>query len=212
MQLRALALALIAATACGGGHAPRAVSNESADPAAAAEPEAVLAALADAIAQDDGAALAALVDPDHGLTLWYTPGAGHAVFETITAGDVVAPSRRVHPGLDDTPEAWSQYAWSAVRASVTAGLAKLDRDPLDPRAAIYGDCGDMDQPVRAYLIHDQDDRSLFAGDLSGDGEVDEAAISTDLAVFNNWGFTAYLRQHAGRWYLRHLVVQDVCSA
>lgn len=211
MQLRALALALVVAAGCGGSPAPRAVGNQ-ATAAAATEPEAVLAALADAIERDDGAALAALVDPVHGLTLWYTPGAGYAVFETIAVGDATAPSRRVHAGLDDTPEAWNEYAWTAVRTGITEGLTKLDRDPADPHAAIYGDCGDEDQPVRAYLVHGRDDRALFASDLSGDGEVDEAAISTDLAVFNNWGFTAYLRHHDGRWYLRHLVVQDVCSA
>lgn len=211
MLLRAAIVATtLALAACGGRAAATAPANHGV--AAAAEPEAVLTAFADALVRDDGAAMAGLVDPDHGVTLWYTPGAGVAAFATIAATDTAAPSSHTVPTSDDRPEVWGSYPWTNVAAAITEGLGKLDRDPADRAAPIYGDCGDMEAPVRAYLAHGLDDRWLHESDLGGDGEVDDAAVLTGLAEFNLWGTSVFLRQTAAGWRVVHVVVQDVCSA
>ena len=211
MNVRALAVALaVSLAACGGKGSPTVVGNHAS--ASASEPEAVVAAFAEALRRDDGAALAALVDPEHGLTLWYTPGAGYARFDTIAAGDTTAPSKHVHEGVEDSAERWASYPWKDVVRSITDGLAKLDRDPADPDAPIYGDCGNEEAPVRAYLVHGQNDRDLRSMDLGDDGEVTDAEAIGDLAVFNHWGLRAYLRSTPSGWRLTHLTLQEVCSA
>lgn len=211
MHLRTLVCALgLALTACGGTTARAPIGNQAA--ATTADPEQVLAAFADALTKDDGAAVAALIDPDHGLRLWFTPGAGYAVYATIAPGDRAAPSTRVRPEDEGAPESWSTYPWQAVAQHITEGLAKLDRDPADPRAPIYGDCGDEDAPVRAYLVHGQSDRDLLSFDLGGSGEVADADVLTDLAVFELWGTRIYLRATPAGWRLVHVALQEVCSA
>ena len=210
MLRAAVVVATITLAACGGHAGTATPANHGG--ATATEPEAVLAAFADALVRDDGAAMAGLVDPDHGVTLWYTPGAGVAAFATIAASDTAAPSSHTVPTSDDRPEQWGSYPWQDVATAITAGLAKLDRDPADRAAPIYGDCGDMEAPVRAYLAHGLDDRWLHESDLGGDGEVDDAAVLTGLAEFNLWGTSVFLRQTAAGWRVVHVVVQDVCSA
>lgn len=212
MLLRTLAFAIaVSLAACGGKGPPADVGNHATT--APTEPEAVMAAFADALRRDDGVAVAALVDPEHGLTLWYTPGAGYAVFETIAAGDTGAPSKRVHPAVEDEPQVWSSYPWTDVAQDITAGLAVLDVDPTDRTAAVYGDCGDEEglKPVRAYLAHGQDDRDLREMDMGGTGDVADADVLTGLVVFNKWGLRAYLRSTPAGWRLVHLASQEVCS-
>lgn len=204
--LYVLALAL-APAGCGGSRAHPAADRG----VTAAGPEAVLAAFADAIRRDDGAALAAVVDPDHGLTLWYTPGAGYAAFETIAASDVRPPSQHVRAGVEDSAAAWAEYDWKGVVRHLDDGLAKLDHDPADPMAPIYGDCGDMDAPVRAYLRGGQSDRDLRAGDLGGDGEVADDEVVANLTELNMWGLRVYLRSTAGGWRVVHVVAYEPCS-
>ena len=106
---------------------------------------------------------------------------------------------------------WAQVLWDLQCVSYWYA-GKLDRDPADPDAPIYGDCGNEEAPVRAYLVHGQNDRDLRSMDLGDDGEVTDAEVIGDLAVFNHWGLRAYLRSTPSGWRLTHLTLQEVCSA
>src|SRR5262245_15299537 len=132
MHLTRLAFAaVLALAACGGKTGPASVDNRTTT-AGADDPVVALEAFAKAIETDDGAAFAALVDPTDGLTLWFTPGAGYAIFETVKPGDTTPPSK--HTGADPDREGvynYRDYVAVAARA-IRDGVTKLDREPANP--------------------------------------------------------------------------------
>ena len=215
MRLRPLLLSLALATiaACGGKAGPSTIDNRPTPAAADADPVAALEALVRAIDADDGAALAALGDPPDGITLWYTPGAGYAVYDIVKPDDPTPPSKQI--GNRDTvaSEYWGSNYWPTIARSIRDGLGRLDRDPANPNDAIYGTCADEEQQdLRAYLSRGNSDENLHSMDLGGDGEVPPERIRRELVRFHTWGFSAYLAERDGRWRIVHLVVTDPCSA
>lgn len=208
-RLACLAL-ILALAACGGSRTATTVDNRGSS-SAAADPVVALEALARAIETDDGVAFASLVDPG-GLTIWYTPGAGYAVFDTVAPGDTAKPSAHDGPDLE-VAAYWREEYWRAAARAIRDGLTHLDRDPADPSAPIYGTCAEEEvAELRAYLAGGRDDSGLRSMDLGGDGEVDPAAVRRDLTVFHTWGFAVYLARSAGGWRAVHLVMTDPCSA
>jgi hypothetical protein len=212
----ASALLVFALIGCG-DRRPAAGLGNTAPAEPGADPVTVLARLAQAIDADDGVALAALVHPARGVRLWFTPGAGYAVLATLAPGDTRPPSARLAAARDQDPTGyWITSYWPSVRAGIRDGLPRLDRDPADPWAPIYGTCEEDGGPgpprYRAYLVGGVDDANLQAFDLAGAGEVDPAEVQRDLVRFHHWGLEAYLARHEGTWWLVHLVVVDVCSA
>jgi hypothetical protein len=200
--------------ACGGGKGGPAVTNQ---PGAGKsdDPVAALEALARAIDADDGKALAALAHPTHGITLWFTPGAGYAVFARVEPTGAAPPSTIGTGGDDEDGRSyWKEHYWPSVKRHVAEGIAVLDREPADPNAEIYGTCDEDEEAptVRAYLVSGRDDQLLHDADLSTDGNTDPATVIRDLTVFHHWAFSVYLARLDGQWRIVHVLIPEPCSA
>src|SRR5205085_1499384 len=120
----------------------------------------VLRALAQAARDDDGAALDALVHPTYGLWLWDQPGATVSPSVQVKAGSAEAPT--AHLAASGMNDYWKENYWKSVAGSLDHGLTRLDREPSDRNAPIYGDCGADDSTggtdLRAWLVeHDSFD-------------------------------------------------------
>lgn len=211
MRARSLAILLAVLVACGGSRGAAVGNQPGADDAS--DPTTTIEQLAAASTASDGRALAAVAHPAHGLTLWFAPGAGYAIFAHAPPGSTKSP-RELAAGAEDPSGYWQEHYWEHVRRAIADGLTKLDRDPADPYADVYGTCADEVDPstFRAYLVSGRDDRLLHEADLAGDGTADEATLLRDLTVFHAWGFSAYLARHEGGWRVVHVVVTDPCSA
>ncbi|MBK7191390.1 MAG: hypothetical protein IPH80_02840 [Myxococcales bacterium] len=201
------------ARADGGG----ASDAPAAPPAPAPSGEtAVVAALAAAIGRDDGRALADVVDPDFGLTLYATQGvgSGHVVLDAIAVGETTAPSRRPRRAPPGAPVAWPRSGWGGVAAAIEAGLDRVAIEPPDPSSPSFGFCrgqyglpGDG-APRGAYLLRDRDDRDLHM--LDTPDRAPRVPPLTGLTIFGNARIQVALRPTVVGWRVVHVVIDDRC--
>ena len=187
-----------------------------APPAAQLTEPAVAAALADAIARDDGRAMADVIDPDYGLTLYSTQGigSGHTVLDVIAVGETTAPSRRPRRVPLGAPRAWASTGWRGVAAGIAFDLDGLVVEPNDPSSPSFGFCrgqyglpGDG-APISSYLRRERDDRDLHMFDTP-----DRAPLVPPLAgltVIGNSRLRVSLRRSAVGWRAVHIVLDDRC--
>jgi hypothetical protein len=178
------------------------------------DPVVVLRALAAAAKDDDGAALAALVHPTHGAWLWDHPGATVSPSVHLEPGDATPPSRRLAPsGMNDY---WKERYWAHVTAGLGRGLDRLDREPAERFAPIYGDCDEDDatggSDPRAWLVM-KDDFDAMYQPLFEDAVYPFApAISGQLVHFRSWGLDVWLAHADGRLWVAHVMVWTPCDA
>lgn len=212
---RVLVVVLVGALAgCAGPATPRAPIDERGGAAEQAldAPEAVLRALAAAIHADDGAALDRLIHPAHGLWLWIQPGAYVSPTLRVTAGGAVPPSARI--GGDDMIEYWREHFWTEVARGLDAGLPRLDHDPGDHAAGVYGDCGEEvpAAELRAYLAT-REDLGTTRREIAADAMVTLAPVVTDQLVhFRRWGLDVWMARDRGRLWVVHVMVWTPCDA
>lgn len=177
---------------------------------------AVFAALVDAIARDDGRALADLVDPEYGLTLYGTQGfgSGYTVLDAIAVGETTAPSRRPRRAPPGAPPAWAASGWRGVAAAMTVGLSDLSVEPPDTSIPTFGFCrgeyglrGDG-APLRAYLRRDRDDRDMHLFDTPD--HPPRVPPLSGLTVIGTSRLQVSLRRSPVGWRAVHVVVEDRC--
>lgn len=207
------ALVAAAMTACGGTDKPATIGAKGGGADTTGEPESVLRALAAAARTDDGKALDALVHPTYGLVLWDQPGAFLSPRLTVRAGRGQAPSAWLaDSGLNDY---WLEQYWPQVAEGIDQGLAKLDRDPADRLAAVYGDCGEDDSggpDLRAWLLaSDSFDEALRSSLEDASLELDPK-VQADLVHFRRWGLQVWLVRDQGRLWVAHVMVSTPCDA
>jgi hypothetical protein len=220
MTMRRLLLAsVLAVAACGSGAKPATAPIEGRGddvPAAAAmtDPVAVLGALATAARTDDGKALDALVHPELGLWLWDHPGATVSPSLLVKAGGGASPTSRLAPsGMNDY---WQEHYWRHVAVGLDGGLTRLDREPADRFAPIYGDCGADDSTggtdLRAWLLMEDDIDQHYAP-LLEDSELQlDKRVTGELIHYRSWGLDVWLAQDQGRLWLAHVMVWTPCDA
>jgi hypothetical protein len=209
-----LVLGAAAVAACGGPtqRPPIEGRGGTAGEAPTDQPEETLRRLAAAARADDGAALDALLHPEHGAWLWTQPGAYIAPTLFIQAGEGTPPSARIGP--DDMNDYWRESYWREVAAGIEGGLARLDLEPPDPSSPIYGDCGAEDGggATRAWLT---------GADTLGEHHEDvlaEAGVTLDplmmrrLDHFHGWGLDVWLARDGGRLWVAHVMVWTPCDA
>lgn len=179
-------------------------------PVAGATAESVLGELAAALKADDGARLDALIHPEHGLWVWWQPGA-YVVPAVRLVPDGRAPSARLRgQGLNDW---WEQELWPTAAGTLARGLTVMDRDPADRQAPIYGDCGSEDMSAeRAWLVS-KDDLGQHYGDILAEANVTVAPLMRDgLVHFRNWGLDVWMAREGDRWWVAHVMVWTPCDA
>lgn len=211
-MLLALALAL---AACGSTPKPAPIQSRGGEPSPAmTDPVVVLRALAQAANTDDGAALDALVHPAHGMWLWDHPGAAVHPTVHVTTGTGEPPSRRFASSLMSSQ--WKEHYWPSVAIGLEA-LDRMDREPADRFAPIYGDCGAEDASganLRAWLVERDDFESLY-GPLLVDTPADAAiapALRQPMTHYRSWGLDVWLAHDQSRLWVAHVMVWTPCSA
>lgn len=210
----AVALALVA---CGGSPrpAPPIESRGGEAGATLSDPVEVLRALADAAKTDDGPALDALVHPTHGMWLWDQPGAAVSPSLHVTAGSAGAPTQWLAAsGMNDY---WKEQYWAHVAGGLARGLERLDREPADRFAPIYGDCGADDATggadLRAWLVAKDSFESYVQ--LLVDTELEKQmapALVQPMTHYRSWGLDVWLLQAEGRLWVAHVMVWTPCDA
>jgi hypothetical protein len=189
--------------------------DESPSPSAAMnDPEAVLRALAQAARDDDGAALDALVHPTYGLWLWDQPGATVSPSVQVKAGSAEAPT--AHLAASGMNDYWKENYWKAVAGSLDDGLTRLDRDPADRNAPIYGDCGADDSTggtnLRAWLVENDDFRAQYGMLFEDEPMPFAAGITGSMVHYHDWGLDIWLVEDQGRLWVAHVMVWTPCDA
>lgn len=208
-------LGILALAACAGGATKPAPAIESrgGEPAPAlTDPVVVLRALARAARDDDGAALDALVHPVHGMWLWDQPGA------------TVSPSVHVKAGAGEPPTArlrasgmnayWQESYWRHVAGGIDGALERLDRDPADRFAPIYGSCDTDETPpdLRAWLVAADSFRRHYAPILADAAPGVAPALMNDMAHYRSWGLDVWILEDDGRLWVAHVMVWTPCDA
>jgi hypothetical protein len=216
---RLLLASVLAVAACGGGAKPATPPIEGRGddvPAAAAmtDPVAVLGALATAARTDDGNALDALIHPELGLWLWDHPGATVSPSLLVKAGGGASPTSRLAPsGMN---EYWQENYWRHVAGGLDRGLTRLDREPAERFAAIYGSCDQDDATggtdLRAWLMSKDDFDNHYAQLLEENGPAMDPKVTGELVHFRSWGLDVWLAEDAGRLWVAHVMVWTPCDA
>jgi hypothetical protein len=208
-------LMICALAACGGAPKPATIESRGGEPSAAMnDPEEVLRALAQAARDDDGPALDALVHPTYGMWLWDQPGATVSPSVEVKAGSAEAPT--AHLAASGMNDYWKENYWKHVAGGLDGGLTRLDREPADRYAPIYGDCGADDSTggtdLRAWLVEkDRFDDTYRM--LLDDAQLKLApAMTQDLVHYRSWGLDVWLARADGRLWVAHVMVWTPCDA
>ena len=219
MTMRRLLLAsVLALAACGGARTPAPNHTiEGGGGAAAADmndPVVVLEALAVAAKTDEGAALDALVHPTLGMWLWDQPGATVSPSLQLKAAGGGTPTSRLAPsGMNDY---WKENYWKHVAGGLDAGLTRLDREPADRYAPIYGDCGADDTTggtdLRAWLVMKDEFDDTYALILEDAQLQLDPRMTGALVHYRSWGLDVWLAQDQGRLWVAHVMVWTPCDA
>ncbi|HUQ04302.1 MAG TPA: hypothetical protein VM261_17505 [Kofleriaceae bacterium] len=207
----------LAAAACGGGAKPATapIAGRGGEPAPSmTDPIAVLSALATAARTDDGAALDALVHPELGLWLWDQPGATVSPTLLVKAGGGASPTSRLAPsGMN---EYWKESYWAHVAGGLDRGLTRLDREPADRFAPIYGDCGADDATggtdLHAWLVVKDEFDDYYAQLLEDAALQLDNRVTGQLVHFRSWGLDVWLAEDQGRLWVAHVMVWTPCDA
>lgn len=212
--MRLLHALVVVAVGCGGATKRAPIESRGGDGAAAhamTDPVVVLRALAAAAENDDGAALDALVHPTYGMWLWDQPGAYVSPTLHVIAGGGEAPTTRL--AASDMNDYWKENFWSSVAGGLDA-LDRMDRDPADRYAPIYGDCGEEDQPhdLRAWLASRDSFHEHYDPILQDTNHAIAPALMADGAHYRVWGLDVWLVEDHGRLWVAHVMVWTPCDA
>lgn len=211
---RLLLACTLALGACGGSTTKPPIESRGGEPAPAmTDPVVVLRALATAAKNDDGAGLDALVHPTHGMWLWDQPGATVSPTLHVTAGSGEAPTTRV--AASGMNEYWKESYWSAVAAGLDA-LDRMDREPADRFAPVYGDCGEENpaHDLRAWLVTNDDFETMYGPilvDTVYETEI-ARALRQPMTHYRVWGLDVWLFEADARLWVAHVMVWTPCDA
>ena len=200
-----LVVAACASRAAPPAGAPRVIdgraTNISAEQAAGEDPAQVLRALVAAVSADDGAGFDALVHPVHGAWLWTNPSGRFFPKVALKRGDTRPPSQRIPGGL------------TLIRFGLE-GVDRIDVDPSDPDAAIYGNCSEEEPGYRIHLrawLRVGEPLGYHADALEDAGVSLDPVLTEGLAHYHFWGLDVFLAHDRGRWWVAHLMPRTMCD-